>query len=131
MDVWEIIRSIAALGALVVSLIALFLARNDRGTERQMAGLNRVETSVTTRLSADKELADERHNSISTRLGQIESRLSGVDEAFKHAPNATHLNAIQVQVGEVAQTVGRLGGILDANTRMVERMNDHLMNRGT
>ncbi|MGQ0700394.1 MAG: hypothetical protein ACT4PZ_19415 [Panacagrimonas sp.] len=131
MDAWEVFRTLASAFAVLVALAALVLARRDRGSDKVNASLSRLETTLGSRIDSDHQLSESRHASNTKRLGGIEAHISALDEAIKHVPTQNDFRSLQMEIGLVATSVARLDGTLESSTRMVERMNQYLMEKGT
>lgn len=131
MDGWEILRSLAAAFAVVVALSAFVVARRDKHSEATQTALNRVEQTLGARIDAIVELGEARHAPLSARIAELNARFAGLDEALKSIPNHRDFDTLQSVISTVAQAVAKQQGALESNTRMVERMNSYLMERGT
>ncbi|MGQ0621342.1 MAG: hypothetical protein ACT4QA_22155, partial [Panacagrimonas sp.] len=119
-DNWEIVRSLAAVLAVLMSMVALRVSRSDKSADAQKAALARVENQLTGDVEALRHL-----------IGNINIQMSAFEEAFKHIPTSRDFDLLQNSISDVSQAVARQQGALEANTRMVERMNSFLMERGT
>lgn len=134
MDAWEILRSLAAtLSALSfpLALAAFVFSRRDRSSDAMKAALSRIETTLSSRIESERRVGDVRHAENTQRLGAIESHSAALDEAIKHVPTQHHFRMLQTEIGLVATSVAKLEGSVEAMTRMAERMNQYLMERGT
>lgn len=139
------ILNIAQVSSLVISGLALLIAllnfvsqRRDKSSEKieamkssQASGLKRVEDSLSNRIDSIQALQEERHTTNVTTLTAITNHLSGLDKVLESIPNHRDHDVLQQTIALQGQNIARLEGSLDANTRMVERMNQFLMERGT
>jgi hypothetical protein len=124
--------------ALVVAILTFAFHRRDKSSEKidamktsQAQSLKRIEDTLSSRIDANKQLQDERHQTNDVRLSKIEARLSGVDEALRAIPNHRDYDVLQNTIALQGQSIAKVQGALEANTRTVERMNQFLMERGT
>lgn len=131
MDIGELIHNALALAALLVSLAAFFFARRDRSAEAQKAAMGELRMQLTEQIRVDRETNDRRHNANVGSLGKIEQRLAAGDEVMKLLPNYRDLERLSNVIGQIAESVANQRGALESNTRMVERMNQFLMEKGT
>lgn len=100
-EIWEIARSLAAVLSLIISVFALVLARRDKSGDAQRRTLERMEL--------------------------ISTRLTSLEETVKNVPSHRDIDVLQASIAQVGQRVARLEGLIEANTRMAERMNQFLM----
>lgn len=122
--------------SLLVSLVNLIANRRDKSVERtekavkeQKDALTLVDTTVHRRIDdLTKETASwQAQNTI--RLTAIETSQATADERLKHMLDRRDLDVLQRSIADVANSVSRLGGQLETNTRLTERMNSFLMER--
>jgi hypothetical protein len=66
------------------------------------------------------------------RLNGIDSRVTSVEQAQKHAPNTDDLTSIRNEMGRVANAVaelsGKVSGELGGMTRQLQLIQEHLLN---
>lgn len=124
--------------ALIVAILTFAFHRRDKSSEKvealktsNSAALKRVEDTLNSRIASTHQLQEERHATNVVALASINARLSGVDEALKNIPNHRDYDVLQNTIALQGQSIARVEGALDANTRTVERMNQFLMERGT
>ncbi|WP_421793942.1 hypothetical protein [Hydrocarboniphaga effusa] len=124
--------------ALIVAILTFAFHRRDKSSEKidamktsQNQALKRIEDTLGDRIDANQQLQEERHRTNTDRLAKIDARLSGVDEALRAIPNHRDYDVLQNTIALQGQSIARVEGALEANTRMVERMNQFLMERGT
>ncbi len=117
--------------ALLVSITALILARRDKQSEAQKNALARIEQTLGTRIESIERLGNERHGTNVESLNQIQQNMAKVNEALRHIPTARDLDGLQHAIGSLGNVVSELKGSQEANNRMVDRMNQFLMERGT
>lgn len=128
---WEIARSIAAVLSLLLSMAALFWARRDKQTEAQKTALSDLENKLSEDVEALKELVEARRTSTDISIASIKSEMATLGEGIKHLPTSRDIDMLQNSISTVAQAVSHQRGALESNTRMVERMNQFLMEKGT
>lgn len=128
---WEIARSLAAVLSLLISFAALFWARRDKQSEVQKAALSTLENKVSEDVEALKGLVELRRTASDSSFAQINREMGVLSEAIKHLPTVRDIDLLQNSMSVIAQAVAKQEGALESNTRMVERMNSFLMEKGT
>lgn len=150
---WEIVRSIAAILAVILSLTALLVARSDKSREAAQnalssmekkfnekvdnvsvvshGALTRVEHNLSKRIDESNTLGQTRFDAMNGQLQTLSTRFAGLDEALKSIPTHRDLDVIQNAIANMGNSLSKQQGALEANTRMVERMNQFLMEKGT
>lgn len=103
-DPWDIARSVAAVLSLIISMIALVLARRDKSGETERRTLERMDG--------------------------LSMRLTSLEEAVKGMPSHRDIDVLQNSIALVGQRVAKLEGSIEANTRMCERINQYLLEGG-
>lgn len=125
-NLWDIVRSVSALGALLFSLLAFFFARRDKNVEAQASALKKVSD----RIDALETVTDDRHQSNTSALGRIDTQLARIEEGMKNAPSARDLDQLQASITSVVSSVARLEGAQQSAARTLLLINEHLMGKG-
>jgi hypothetical protein len=114
---WEILTGLLAAAAFVFSWYA-------RNSHAQKASLEQLQSDTDRRFERIERDGNMRHTENLTRL-------TGLEEAMKHMPTNRDLDHLSQALALNSNVVSEIKGGLASNTRMVERMNQYLMERGT
>lgn len=128
---WEVVRAVATVLALLLSCAAFVFARRDRNSDAQKAAIARVENKFAGDIEALKEVVENRRVTTDRTLSEIHGDISTFREAIKHMPTVRDIDLLQNSLSELASAISKQQGTLESNTRMTERMNNYLMERGT
>jgi hypothetical protein len=114
-----------------VSIISILMAWQAKRTHAQKSAVAEVDRNL-------RKLVDDKHEEnlanfreMFTEIRNIGSRLTKMETTVEHQPTVRDMDLMRQALTSLSGTVSELKGSSDASTRMVERMNTFLMERGT
>lgn len=122
--VWNVLIALASAGAFAVS----WYGRKERASK---AALEALEQKMQDRLMSYEDTQDRNHQTSSEALAGLRERMAGIEETLKHVPTARDIANLVDSVNLLSNATSQLRGEVGATTRMVERMNQFLMERGS
>lgn len=136
----ELALLIASL-SLMVSAATFFFGRKDKSTAivdklkeelaaSQKTALNRIETTLQGRIGQLEAVSSERHAANTMSLTEMREKLARVDETIKQIPNHRDIDQLQGSLSNLSNQISELKGAVGATTRMTERINEFLMQKG-
>lgn len=79
---------------------------------------------------ATLEHIDNLEEEVSSRIDGHDKRLTRVEETIRHVPNGSDMIGVRDALSRLANQVAEMRGAQNSATRMVERINEYLMERG-
>ncbi len=127
----EIIKLAFTALTFLLSLTSLIVAALIRRDSAAKAALRTVQLELASRIDVNQTRQDSQLAGMTTRFDGLSLQVSQMAEAIKHVPTHHDMTALREAMTSLSNVVAELKGSQDANTRMVERMNQYLMERGT
>lgn len=119
---WDILWSV---GTLVAIVISLWVKRSSANSDR----VTQVEERLHQRLDAQNQSNERRDSDAQAASWGMSNRVGRIEETLKHMPTVSDIRGIHEGLTGLANQVAELRGAQTGTTRMVERMNEYLMER--
>lgn len=121
---WDVVKGLCALAAAVIGVW---------WTRRQ--AINRAQESLEQKLSQTREdftkQLDVVKSELSEKLTDVKTDVARIEKEVEALPSHDDIGRVYTRVNDVHGDVRELKGVMQANNRILENMNTHLINSST